>query len=223
MNIDEFDRIHRQYREGCVFCAPAPAITLLSGDRFGVCFDISPLTPGHLIIHSREHHACAGEVPRADIAELDALRAQMSTLVRDRFGAATLYEHGRAGHCLSDGPDHRLCHHFHLHVVPGDLNVSDRLTPRFDRIQMATYTEIADLYEQYGDYLYLETDAGEQLYFVVNQKIERHLMRTLIAERMGCPERADWRDHADRGLLLDGMRRLRADASTPTASVRGAA
>jgi diadenosine tetraphosphate (Ap4A) HIT family hydrolase len=223
MNPEQYDRILTQYRRGCVFCEPDPALVLYAGPRFGVCFDVSPLVPGHLIIHSHEHHGCAGEVPRAEMAELDALRRQVTDLVRGAYGAATLYEHGRAGHCLSDGPEHRLCHHFHLHCVPGDLDVSDRLAPRFDRIDMAAYTEISDHYEQHGDYLYLEDDQGRQSYFVVNKKIERHLMRTLIAERLGHPGRADWRQHAAADMLRDGMAVLRGAADGIDAMVPSAA
>jgi diadenosine tetraphosphate (Ap4A) HIT family hydrolase len=209
MNSADYARILGQYAHGCVFCSADEALVLTEGDRFGVLFDPSPLVAGHLIIYSREHHACAGEVPRPEVAELDRLRLDVTRLVRDRFGAATLYEHGRAGHCLSDGPEHRLCHHFHLHVVPGDIDVSDRLCGRFDQVALARYGDITDVYEQYGDYLYLETDDGHQRYFVVDQPIERHLMRTLISERIGHPERASWRDHADRALLVEGMASLR--------------
>ncbi|MGH8932663.1 MAG: hypothetical protein ACRDZO_19070 [Egibacteraceae bacterium] len=209
MHSTRYARILGQYADGCVFCSADEALALTERERFGVLFDPSPLVAGHLIIYSREHHGCAGEVPRNDVAELDKLRQEMKQLVRDRFGTATLYEHGRAGHCLSDGPEHRLCHHFHLHCIPGDVDVSDRLASRFDYVALAGYDEITDTYEQYGDYLYLETDDDRLLYFVVNQPIERHLMRTLISERIGHPERANWRDHGDRGLLVQGMTALR--------------
>ncbi|MDQ3988441.1 MAG: hypothetical protein M3291_04455 [Actinomycetota bacterium] len=214
MHSTQYAQILGQYAHGCVFCSPDESLAFTQRERFGVLFDVSPLVPGHLIIYSREHHGCAGEVPREDVAELDALRQEIKQLVRSRFGAATLYEHGRAGHCLSDGPEHRLCHHFHLHCLPGDVDVSDRLVGRFDRVMLAGYGEITDAYEQFGDYLYLETDDDRQLYFVVNHSIERHLMRTLISERIGHAERANWRDFGDVNLLVEGMDALRRDETS---------
>lgn len=213
LNPEQYDRIQSQYRHGCVFCDPDDALVLFSSDQFGVVFDPAPLVPGHLIIHSHEHHGCAGEVPREDMTELVSVREQVVELVRTTFGSATFYEHGRAGHCLSDGPEHRLCHHFHLHCLPGDLDVSDRLAPRFDVLELADYAEITDLYEQYGDYLYLETDDGRRSYYVVNTEIERHLMRTLISARIGRPERADWRAYSGLELLVEGMSALRPVAA----------
>jgi diadenosine tetraphosphate (Ap4A) HIT family hydrolase len=211
MDASRYAEILSQYRQGCVFCAPDESLILYSRENFGVVFDVSPLAPGHLIIHSHEHHGCAGEVERDTMAELDDLRREVKDLVRARFGAATLYEHGRAGHCLSDGPEHRLCHHFHLHCMPGDVDVFDRLANRFQHLELTAYGEITDTYEQYGDYLYLESDDGRMSYFVVDTPIERHLMRTLISERLGHPERADWRSYGDVELLVAGMGALRAE------------
>jgi diadenosine tetraphosphate (Ap4A) HIT family hydrolase len=211
MDASRYAQVLTQYRQGCVFCAPDEALILLTREHFGVVFDVSPLVPGHLIVHSHEHYSCAGEVERDYVAALDDLRREIKDLVRARFGTATLYEHGRAGHCLSDGPEHRLCHHFHLHCIPGDHDVSDRLGERFEHLRLAGYDEITDLYEQYGDYLYLETDDGRMYYFVVDRPIERHLMRTLIAERQGHRERADWRNYGDAHLLTEGMSALRGE------------
>jgi hypothetical protein len=211
MDASRYARILSQYRQGCVFCTPDEALVLQIREHFGVVFDVAPLVSGHLIIHSHEHHGCAGEVDRKHMADLDDLRREVQDLMRGRFGAVTLYEHGRAGHCLSDGPEHRLCHHFHLHCLPGDVDVSDRLDNRFERLTLAGYSEITDVYEAYGDYLYLETDDGRMSYFVVDRPIERHLMRTLISERLGHPERADWRSYGDMELLVAGMAAVRGE------------
>lgn len=205
MDAQTYESMLSWYRRGCVFCHPHPALVLYGTENFQVCFDVAPLVPGHLIVFSRDHHACAGEVPAAHFAELEAVRTEVKRLLRQAWGAVTLYEHGRAGHCLSDGPEHRLCHHFHLHCVPGDTDVSDELVTRFDRLPMSAYHELPEIYAEYGDYLYLETDTGQMSYLVVQEEIERHLLRTLIAKRGGHPERADWRAYADRSVLVEGM------------------
>jgi diadenosine tetraphosphate (Ap4A) HIT family hydrolase len=177
-----------------------------------VCFDAAPLMPGHIIIHSREHYGCAGELPFDDLAPVRRLADEWKQRIRAEFGSATVYEHGRAGHCLTDGPQERLCHHFHLHVVPGDYDLHEVLAARFPAIPIPDYTSMNAYHEQYGDYLFLETDDGRAVYYPVDHAIERHLMRTLIADRLGRPERADWSSYADPALLADGIAVLRPTA-----------
>jgi diadenosine tetraphosphate (Ap4A) HIT family hydrolase len=210
MNREEFDRLRRQYQQGCVFCAPADELVVATAPNFGVCLDVAPLAAGHLILHSAEHHACSGEVPRELFAELKTVKQAAVSALRRRYGSVTLYEHGRAGHCLTDGPEHRLCHHFHLHCVPTEVDVSDELATRFSSVQVSDYGQLTDLYEEYGDYLYVENADGEGVYFVVDRPIERHLLRTLISRAMGCPERADWKNYPSTELLERGMADLRA-------------
>jgi diadenosine tetraphosphate (Ap4A) HIT family hydrolase len=198
-----------QYRYGCVFCDPQPTLTWGRTDNFRVLFDVAPLTAGHLIISSVEHHACSGEVPIQQFPELEAVRTAVKTRIREIWGSVTLYEHGRVGHCLTDGPEHRLCHHYHLHCVPGDhVEVSDQLRKRFQALSLSDYTGIPELFAEYADYLYVETDAGEMWYLVVKGEIERHLLRTMVAQQLGHPQRGDWRRFRDASLLVEGMAAL---------------
>ena len=208
MDTAQYELIRDGYQRGCVFCDPHPATLWTSTANFGVCFDVAPLVAGHLIVFSKDHHGCAGELPPEHLDELSDVRNEVRDAIRATYGSVTSYEHGRAGHCLTDGPEHRLCHHFHLHCVPGDNDVADELGPRFRRITLTDYQTITDVYPEYGNYLFLENDAGDMSYFVVDREIERHLLRTLIANREGHPERADWRAHASRELLVTGMRDL---------------
>jgi diadenosine tetraphosphate (Ap4A) HIT family hydrolase len=205
---EAFEQWRNQYQSGCVFCAPNPQLMVSSGVNFGVCFDIAPLTPGHLILHSAEHHACAGELPAHHLAELIEIKQALAQMLRDTYGAVTFYEHGRAGHCLTDGPEHRLCHHFHLHAVPVEVDISGPLAQRFDRIDATGVDQLPELYEQYGDYLYVESGDGKGSYFVVDRPIERHLLRTMISEAIGEPQRADWKSYATAAPLVEGMARL---------------
>jgi hypothetical protein len=92
--------------------------------------------------------------------------------------------------------------------------VVDELADRFEQVAMAKYSDLPDIYAEYGNYLYLETDAGELHYFVVREEIERHLLRTLISRCTGHPERAAWREYRDIRVLAAGIERIGAAAST---------
>lgn len=207
MDRDVYAKLQHRYQQGCVFCDPAPELVLFTTENFGVCLDVAPLVPGHVLIHSREHHGCAGEVPEETLDELAGLKDTVGRHLEEVYGTVGFFEHGRAGHCLSDGPEHRLCHHYHLHCVPTDVDITATLSERFARLPVADYRALPELYAEYGDYLYTEPAGGEGGYFVVDQAIERHLLRTLVSTAIGRPERADWR----RSEAMDLLRRSLAD------------
>jgi diadenosine tetraphosphate (Ap4A) HIT family hydrolase len=209
------------YRRGCVFCAPHHVLHLGGTENFALTVDMAPLTEGHLVLHAREHTGCAGEVPRDQYPELLALKVAVRENMRAAYGAITFFEHGRAGSCLSEGPEHRLCHHMHLHAVPGDHDVSGVLDARFDGVELATYEEIVDLYETSGHYLYLERSDGRMSFYPVAETIERHLMRSLIARHIGRPERADWQRHAEPALLAAGLATMRSAVGRLAESLPG--
>lgn len=54
----------------CVFCHPNQLKTLLGTDHFWVTLDSSPLVEGHILIHSKSHIGCAGEVESETFLEL---------------------------------------------------------------------------------------------------------------------------------------------------------
>ncbi len=200
----------KQYRLGCVFCAPAPELQLLRSADFGVVLDVAPLSEGHLLIHSTAHWSCAGEIPARLRRELHEMKDAVSQLLSRTYGAVSFYEHGRAGQCITDGPEHRLCHHFHMHAVPVDIGAADELDSRFQRLAVVGIQDVPDLYDAYGPYLYWENSAGSAAYYPVGEEIERHLLRTIVARRLGHPERADWCAYGDTPMLARGRDRLRA-------------
>jgi diadenosine tetraphosphate (Ap4A) HIT family hydrolase len=210
----EFQAMLDQYQQGCVFCDPAEALVLNEGINFCVVADVAPLRAGHVILHSKGHHSCAGDVPEELLPELTAYKAAVEERMGEAFGSWVGYEHGRAGHCLSDGVEHRLCHHFHLHLLPGTSQASGTLSIRFERVPMQNYQDIRCMYAQYGDYLYVEA-GGSMDYFPVDGPITRHLLRTLIATEDGRPELADWKSFGDPQLLNEGMERLSAAFANP--------
>jgi diadenosine tetraphosphate (Ap4A) HIT family hydrolase len=199
----DYETLRGLYKSTCVFCTVDPRVAIWRGTEVQVCFDASPLVPGHLILSTVRHVGCAGEVPRAYFDELVAARSVVAAALTARFGAVSFYEHGRAGHCLADESDNRLCHHFHLHCVPLAVDISGELSRRFDEARLHAWPEIVDVYEEYGNYLYAAAgpdDVGR--FWAADESVEPHLLRTLIAQRVGLESRADWQA-ADSEAVLD--------------------
>jgi diadenosine tetraphosphate (Ap4A) HIT family hydrolase len=192
-----------RYRR-CFFCYHPREGEVLATRSFSVVLDDSPLVEGHLLIHPREHWGCAGELPPDQMAELVDVREQVRELLLRSYGVASFYEHGRAGHCSSNGD----CNHFHLHALPIDVSIETPLAARFRRFDPKTYDSMPDLFERMGDYLYFEDHAGRMSYFPASVEIESHLLRTLIANAIGQPERANWESMRDPALVASAYRRF---------------
>lgn len=215
----EYEVIRSMSNKDCVFCEPHPALMLHTTEHFSVTLDVAPLVEGHLILHSKSHWGCSGEVPAELFDELLALKE----LVRDRlataYGPVSFYEHGRAGHCLNDGPEHRLCHHFHLHAVPVTGNVSHVLRQQLRETDVASYRNMPDLYDRFGVYLYYEDPDGQKYFYPASTEIPRHFLRSVVSEHIGHPDRANWREYTNLAFVNSARERLGAHEWEPVATL----
>jgi diadenosine tetraphosphate (Ap4A) HIT family hydrolase len=181
----------------CVFCCPNRKLEIWDSKNFFALFDPYPLMEGHVMIAAKEHYGCAGELTEELFGELSALKAKITSLVKNAYGNVSFYEHGRAGGCMSTDPGNRLCHHFHLHALPFKGSLSQTLSNEFKAKDIHNYSTIKAYFEGYGEYLYFEDAEGKAHFYPVNNKeIPSHYLRTLVAENIGKPHRADWEQYA---------------------------
>lgn len=73
----------------CVFCTPPGKKILFETANFFVTFDASPLTEGHLLIHTKDHIGCAAEVDPEQQDELLDLKTTIGRMISDIFGAVS--------------------------------------------------------------------------------------------------------------------------------------
>ncbi len=143
-----------QTRKECVFCKPSKELILDSTENFILLLDPFALTPGHLLLTSKSHYGCLGEVPKHLYEECSLLRWKGCELLRAHFSQAiTRYEHGRAGHCISRGQSSRSCHHYHEHLIPKALSLHTLLEQQFKAIAYEDEMEIIELFNRYHEYL----------------------------------------------------------------------
>lgn len=202
--------LHIQYREQskhkCVFCEPSDELILLSSDNFNLMLDPFALTPGHLLITSKGHYGCLGEVPEEFFAECQALRRKGYELISANFDSQiTRYEHGRAGHCIAKGIESRSCHHYHEHLIPGKLDLHKLLENDFKSISFNNESEIIDLFYRYQEYLLVvEANGTKRFYMAKSENVPPHLLRTLAAQCLGVPELHDWEAYTSCDHMLAG-------------------
>ena len=115
----DFIEIRSLSQKRCVFCYPHQLKVLLETDHFWVTLDSSPLVEGHILIHSKAHIGCAGEVESETFPELLEVKNQIGQIIRNIYGSVSFYEHGRAGHCgITFGTNMRVCLDFFVAVEP---------------------------------------------------------------------------------------------------------
>ncbi|MDR0548429.1 MAG: HIT family protein [Deltaproteobacteria bacterium] len=113
-----FDVSSREASMGdCIFCdivmGRIPSIRVYEDENFIALMDINPLTPGHLLIVSREHYATTLDAP-------DELLAKALPLAKKLAEAAMLGVGAPAFNIfVNSGPESgQVVPHWHLHVVP---------------------------------------------------------------------------------------------------------
>ena len=196
----------KQSENQCVFCQPMQELVLESTPHFQLIFDPFALVPGHLLITSKNHYGCLGEVPRELQQECDDLRKRASDLLEESFEQPVFrYEHGRAGHCIANGVSSRSCHHYHEHLLPADISLQAVMEKRFKGIRVQDSEEICDLFDRYDEYLLVdEPSSGPLFYIASSDDVEPHLLRTLVSQQLLCPDRADWENYTSLDLFLEG-------------------
>ena len=180
-------------KPGCLFCDPVEGMIFHETEHFTVLLDTFPVLPGHLMISTKEHYGCAGEVPSDWVPELLELKSRLRKEVEGLHGHAIFYEHGRAGCCLAANPDGSKCEHFHLHCLPADIPLPSRLTEDYDEITPSSYSELQRLFQEEGHYLYFEDAKGQMSFFPAeDDKVESHLLRTLVCQALRVEKRSEW-------------------------------
>jgi diadenosine tetraphosphate (Ap4A) HIT family hydrolase len=202
--MHQFNIPHTYFKEasknkpGCYFCDPCKGSIVQESENFIVLLDTFPIKQGHLMICSKKHYGCAGEIPNEWMLELLSLKGNLRKKVEELEGNAIFYEHGRAGCCMSSNPDGSKCNHFHLHCLPADISLLDSLKDKFDNYKLSDYTEITQKFCEEGHYLYFEDPSGEMNFFPASdESVESHLLRTMICNKLSLADRANWENCND--------------------------
>ncbi len=194
----------------CVFCQPSLELILKQTEHFTLMLDPFALVPGHLLLTSREHYGCLGELPEELQEEAIRLRNDACEQLYQAFKEPiTRYEHGRAGHCLLRDSSTRSCHHYHEHLIPKHIPLHAQLSVHFKYLTYQSNADLCALYERYNEYLLVVEPGMENRFYIAKDKlVEPHLLRTLSAKAIGFPERANWENYTSCTLMLEGKQIL---------------
>ena len=177
---------HATQTRGCMFCEVDRSLIVAETENLWLIRDKFPVIDGHLMVISKDHYGCMGELPAKFFEQIESLRAALP------YSKKIAYEHGRAGHCVKLKGSQITCHHFHLHFLPLDVDIRADLEPRFSATPFASLDETPRLYETLGEYLFVELSNGEKFFYPASGRVESHLLRTLVCEAADRSHRSDW-------------------------------
>lgn len=103
--------------ESCIFCkivaGELPATIVYEDERTVAFMDISPATPGHLLVVPRAHATDLLSIGQDDLIAAVATAQRMASLVVDRLSADGVNVLNSCGAAAW-----QTVFHFHLHVIP---------------------------------------------------------------------------------------------------------
>ena len=188
----------------CLFCQPNPGMEIIETENFRLLADTFPITPGHLMISSKDHYSSAGELPSYLHEEFFSLKITATEIVRKMGSGYILYEHGKAGSCHAHSSEEIHCEHFHLHCLPVSLCIHSKIAARFPGIKMKDFDALFENYKKNGSYLYFENSINEMVFYPAEEhEVPPHFLRTLICEALNKGGKAAWQEYTDLHCYLE--------------------
>lgn len=192
----------------CVFCDRIDSAVVWQGEHFYLLPDIAPIMEGHLLVCAKLHYPSAADMPAEAMEELEDICIWLRSVYHEMYGAFTLFEHGRTGHCVRRRPNERICHHAHLHTLP----LAEDLTAGIDLGQRTSWNAWPDVAELAGDmegYVLVEAYDRIRFFYPVTHTLNAHYLRTLAADLVGDITRGDWEIVAEQESSVILVQRLR--------------
>lgn len=193
----------------CIFCerlviGPSNApwdTTIAETDKYTIVPTKGSLVPGWLLVVSKRHALCSGELPPGDFSCLEHAIGVAREFVERHFGPATIFEHGPKfpGTSLGCGVDH-----LHFHVAPLKFSLVEAVAsvvPNAEWTKAEGLPTLRALHRAGIGYAVVREPDADMFWFQPPSSIRQPLRRA-IANRLGIPELFDYSAHPHVGNVL---------------------
>jgi diadenosine tetraphosphate (Ap4A) HIT family hydrolase len=162
----------------CAFCKRTEISSILKETpNFLLAADHAPLVEGHILIITKQHFACYGEVPAKLDAELFSLKCEVQRFFTHCYTPVVFWEHGIFKQTVF---------HAHLHCFPWGISGYD-LDKKLHNIIVSSQEDVRQWYSTQGHYFFME-DSNRALLFA--PELDRYL---------GIVKNVFWRGIVSRG------------------------
>ncbi len=180
-----------KFLENCDFCIansdPSHEVakrTIIETENFRVFPTLGQITEGYLLIAPKEHYSCIGAMPDEKIEEFIELKEKTAEKLKKVYGPHIFIEHGVIGQTVL---------HAHMHAIPfsPEKDLFEEYARNFPRYRkLESIRELKDVWNNEGVYLYYEINTHKFAFFT---HIVPQYARIVVANKLGVPERANWR------------------------------
>jgi diadenosine tetraphosphate (Ap4A) HIT family hydrolase len=181
------------FEEGCRFCElPDRDRVLRIDDNFSIVLSLGPLVQGHFMLVARSHFQSSAELPAKITPTAGRVIKRLSDSALHEFGELTIFEHGRAGACVPPGHGQDHCYHAHVHFVPTNVALTERVQKDFALTRFDNWDAFQREHAQ-NPLPYLAIWGGDNVYVAFDPApLPHHYLRSKVAEALGEPLFGDW-------------------------------
>ncbi|MBI2575878.1 HIT family protein [Candidatus Woesearchaeota archaeon] len=147
----------------CIFCRRENIKDeiLWESQNFFVKVGIGLLAPGHVMVISKAHYSCFGELPPHLKDEFFSVKNRVHEKVSLLFSEPVVYEHGIYSQSVS---------HAHMHFVPAKtgpylfFNMRSKIFSSLPSEKVDSVHSVAEALRKYGSYIFLEEEGDAWIY-----------------------------------------------------------
>lgn len=195
----------------CAFCDRTKFEERIIGEdkNFWIIATLGQITDGgYTLLVPKKHIPCIGAMGFKEIEHFEDLAKRIRLALSVEYGIwpVNFFEHGIVGQTIK---------HAHIHFVPENWQITERILKDFPEkfINLHSWLELQFLYTVKPEPYILWLDSREEIIKVYwNPPAPLQYLRIVIAEALGRPERADWRNmdpELDKKLWTETVIRLK--------------
>jgi hypothetical protein len=195
----------------CFLCNPDQQWVYARTNSFYAMLGLGPIVEGYSLIGTVAHVPSMLDLPEAEVDRLVEFTAQIRERLARDYGKAIITEHGRVPPCVDRDRDGQQAHCFHAHRLVFPVNIDLAASLIKYGFEVDEYYGFKDCWRQFswkGEYLYYERADGGCLIATAPVRTVRQFFRYKVAETLGHPELADWKEHPRRKVVESALARL---------------
>jgi hypothetical protein len=184
-------------KDGCFLCSPESGLVYASNrSGFALC-GLGPIVPGYSLVATHTHVRSAADVEAGEVDHFVEFASLTRKNLAGQYGNCLLTEHGRLPVCVdSSGTTDPHCYHAHFLLFPGVPDVEQRARAYFRQVKIVSSFHEALTTARIGDeYFLLSPDPKRFLIMTRPGKLIRQFARLVVADTLGRPELANWRQY----------------------------
>jgi len=178
--------------EKCIFCDLnlIKENILFESDNFRVKVGVGILAPGHVMLVTKNHISCFGDLPKHMNSEFLSLMEQIYRNVESNFSKPIIYEHGVYGQSIN---------HAHIHFIPNQANlyklenINNKIFTDLKSTKVEDISLIRDVFKKQGSYFYLEENKEKWIFYTKDLPEGKYNFRKEFVRMTGLNGLSDWK------------------------------